>query len=229
MKKIHKLILPILLGATAAGVFIFINRPTLSGAMVDREVPISRSAVGPNNQLDPINKNPKNASAQKRDEDGKALVKRAPESNPVALILRSEKSLVTEVEGNPGVDARASTSLMVGNQFHDFMEHLSLESTSTPLAQDITNLYSNAAAEANSSVDGKVNVKIACGMVVCGVSATAPTREAFDAWFEAFTKNKSAPPYAAGRFDKTLDDGSTEYRLIFSTDPQKNSVIMHPQ
>ncbi len=127
------------------------------------------------------------------------------------------------------MDVRAGTSLMVGDGFDDLMEHLSIESLGIPLARDVTDLYARAAEEASRGGDDSINMNITCGMVVCGVSATAATQDAFEAWFRAFVENQSAPPNALGRYDKILDNGSVEHRMIFSTDPQKNQVVARPR
>lgn len=239
MKTIHKLTFSVLLIAIGTGVFIFMNRSAVSTSTVGREASVSRSTVDSNDQIIPVNNNPVNVLGQSHGEDGKTAVKKVSTSNPVALnpvalILSSEKPLVTEIEGNQGVDvqgvdARAAAFLMMADKFDEFMEQLSLESSSDPLARDITSLYTHSAAEANLGVDNQININITCGMVVCGVAATAPTKDAFDAWFEAFVGSESAPPYAAGRYDMILDDDSVEYRVIFSTDPQRRTAISPPE
>ncbi|MBO9662981.1 hypothetical protein [Dokdonella sp.] len=227
MKKIHKLTISALLIAAAAtaGILIYMNRSTLPAQKIDRGVDAPRSTVFSDEQVIPVEKEPANISGQANDEGGGSSIRKAPANKPAALILNSEKSLVAEIDGNQGIDVRVSTSLMMGKKFGDFMERLSLESSSVPLARDITDLYTHAADEANAAVDNSININIACGMVVCGVSATAPTKDAFEAWFKAFVENQSARPNAAGRYDMVLDNGSVEYRIIFSTDPQKNQVI----
>jgi hypothetical protein len=231
MKKIHKLTFPALLAAvfTMAGIFIFMHRSAPSEATTDRETNASRSVANSNKQTTSAQKEPLSISGQANGGDGGSSAKKVSANKPIALILNSEKSLVADIEGTQGVDVRASASLMAGKKFDDFMKRLSLESESAPLARDITDLYTRSADEANSNVDNVVDINVACGMVVCGISATAPTKDAFEAWYKAFLENQSAPPQAAGRYDKTIEDGSVEYRIIFSTDPERKGVMMPPQ
>lgn len=226
MKNIHKLTISALLVAATilAGIMLFVSRSTLPSGTVGREVNASRSTPS-ERRVSPVEEKPTSLSGQNEARNDRLPVKKASENGSAALILNSEKSLVAEMEGAQGVDVRASTALMMGNKFDDFMERLSQESSGAPLARDITDLYARAAGEANLGVDNAVSIKIACGMVVCGVSATAPTKDAFETWFKAFVENQTARPHAAGRYDRVLENGSVEYRILFSSDPQKDQVI----
>lgn len=227
MRRVHKLTFSAILVAVAfvAGIFIFMNRPKAPVVSVDRGANAPRSTDYSSSRIDSVKKESIGNPGQSSRKDGEAFGNKAPASKVDASILNSEKSLVAEFEGNQGVDVKTSASLMIGDNFHDFMERLSLESSGVPLARDITDLYTRAAAEANSNVDNEVNINVVCGMVVCGISATAPTKDVFEAWFKLFAESQTARPHAAGRYDKILDNGSVEYRIIFSNDPQRKMSI----
>jgi hypothetical protein len=140
--------------------------------------------------------------------------------------LAAEAGLLAELDGQQGLDVQAVTALIKGDRFSDFMDELAHEAATSPLALDITDLYTQSAAESNAAAGDELTVRVVCGMTVCGVSATAPSKDAFDVWFQAFIGNPAAPPYGAGRHDKISASGVTEYRVVFSTDQERQHVIM---
>lgn len=149
-----------------------------------------------------------------------------PATAPPRKTLNTEAALLTDSDGNQGLDLRAISERLKGDGFSDFLDRLADEAATSPLALDITELYTQSAAEANAAGGRQLTLRIACGTTVCGISATAPSREVFDAWFGAFVEHPSAPPYGAGRHDKTTASGEVEYRVVFSTDPERQHLIM---
>lgn len=221
-RKIPTFAISVLLLVAAASLFVFLNRPP-SPALGSRPVPASNPQ--PSRKVARQASHPgqphRESYHEPRADDGA-------EERPASRVLAAEAPLITEIDGVRGVDLRASTQLMMGDHFGDFLDGLSRESSISPLARDITELYGRSAAEANSVVDNEVGIVMACGTTVCGLSATAPDKETFDAWHKTFLGNQSAPPHAAGRYDMLPDDGSIEYRMIFSTDPERAVPIAHP-
>lgn len=140
--------------------------------------------------------------------------------------LKAETALLAEADGHQGLDVRAVTDLTRGDRFSNFMDRLADEAASSSLALDLTELYAQSAAEANAAGGDQLTVRLVCGMTVCAVSATAPSKDVFDAWFELFITNPAAVPYGLGRHDKVTANGTLEHRIVFSTDQQRQHVIM---
>lgn len=155
-----------------------------------------------------------------------ALTKSQPKPEAERLVLPSEIVFLADNGKMKGLDARSSINAMKGNEFGKFMDQLESEATGSSLASDITHLYTQSANETNAIVDNSVTTRIVCGMNICALSATAPSKEVFDAWNTAFLHNSSATPYSSGRYDKVLKNGAVEYRIIFTTDPERNASIM---
>ena len=140
--------------------------------------------------------------------------------------LDAETELLGAVDGHQGVNVQAVTALIQGNRYDVFMDRLSGESAASPLAHDIAELYAQSAARAQPGDDDPLTLRLVCGMTVCALSATAPSKDIFDAWFERFIADPAAPPYGAGRYDKVTASGAIEYRVVFSTDPERQHVVM---
>ena len=242
MKKIHKVAICALFVGAVAGALIFVIRygslpypiATVREATDSRMLAMSDDQAGQATASaadNPVRLDRKSDEAGKKQTLERSLATRGEisEDNDVSRVLASEEPLVANIGEAQGVDIRTSIHLMMGSEFDGFIERLSIESASSPLARDITDLYSRSAAEANAVVDNKLDVSMACGTVVCGLAATAPTKDTFDAWFKVFTESQSAPAYAAGRYDMLLDDGRVQYRMIFSTDPENTASIALPE
>lgn len=145
---------------------------------------------------------------------------------PAPEHLEAESALLAHVDGHRGLDGAAISALIRGDAFSDFMDRLEREAATSALALEITELYAQSAEQANAAGGGDVAVRLVCGLDVCAVSATAPSKEVFDAWFQAFIGNPAAPPYGAGRHDTLTAGGAVEHRIVFSSDPERQHVIM---
>src|SRR5690606_462383 len=127
---------------------------------------------------------------------------------PPRTHLTAESGLLADAAGLQGVNLRTSASLLKGNRFAEFIDALALEGANSPLAVDLTDLYARSAAEANVTVDNALDLQLACGMSVCALSASAPSKDVFDTWFKAFLENPTARHFGIGRHDRILEDGS---------------------
>ncbi|MEO7200583.1 MAG: hypothetical protein ABIY56_10265 [Dokdonella sp.] len=112
-----------------------------------------------------------------------------------------------------------ASTLLKGEDFDQAIEQLLDQGSHEHQTSDLTELYSASANEASEEVSGVSPKRIGCGMKVCLVSATAASTEAFAMWFQAFLTSPVAKVYVMARHDKLLSNGETEYRLLFSTDP----------
>lgn len=140
--------------------------------------------------------------------------------------LEAEASLLAQVDGHRGLDGAAVSALIKGDSFPDFMDRLQRDAATSALATDITDLYVQSAEQAKAAGGGDVAIRLVCGLNVCAVSAAAPSKDVFDAWFQAFIGNPAAPPYGAGRHDTVTAAGVIEHRIVFSSDPERQHVIM---
>lgn len=140
--------------------------------------------------------------------------------------LDVETDLLAAVDGHQGIDVQAVTALIKGDRYGDFMDRLASESAASPLAHDVAELYAQSVAKAHAVDDDQLALRLVCGMTLCAISATAASKDVFDAWFERFIADPVAPPYGAGRHDKVTDSGAIEYRIVFSTDPERQHVVM---
>jgi len=145
---------------------------------------------------------------------------------PAPEHLEAETALLAHVDGHRGLDGAAISALIRGDSFPDFMDRLEREAATSALALEIAELYMQSAEQANAAAGDDVAIRLVCGLNVCAVSATAPSKEVFDAWFQAFIGNPAAPPYGAGRHDTLTAGGATEHRIVFSSDPERQHVIM---
>ncbi len=109
------------------------------------------------------------------------------------------------------------------------MERLSEQSLQDRLAIDLTALSSSAAAETSRQIIGVEVKRIACGLQVCMVALSAPSVEVFSKWTTRFFSNQPVSSHAVSSDSATLRDGSTEYRLLFSTDDSVRRVEFRPR
>lgn len=160
-----------------------------------------------------------------------AIAKRGRFADPSAVRthLPAEADFLVSVNGLQGVNLRATGLLLKSEDFNDFLDQLSAEAAGSPLARDLTDLYARSAAVANSHVGDALALRLACGMNVCGLAATGVSKAQFEEWFVSFMANPDARHYGVGRHDKILEDGTVEYRLVFSNDPARNASIMPSQ
>lgn len=225
MTRLRKSALIALLIVLAVGIYVFTGNiwPTKEVAGNGTQDSSLSAEVGERGLVD--------APGQPKSSDADlpaGAVERPPIANdqPQRAYLNAESALLNEMGGNQGMNVRAVASLLKSDQFTQFMDQLALEGGGSSLARDITDLYSLSAQEANNASGNALDVRISCGVATCAIAANAPTAEAFDEWFKSFASNPDAPPHAAGRYDKSLENGLTEYRVIFSSDPTRSSVIM---
>lgn len=212
----------IVITMSAAGIYAYLNKSatteeaTSSAAQKSPPIPASteRSSAGASSQSRPDAVNLPSSAVDRVS------------SPPPRTYLNVESGLLNEMGGNQGMNVRVVTSLLKGDQFNQFMDQLTKEGGGSQLAQELTELYSRSAQEASTASGKTLDVKISCGTATCALVAGASTKEEFDEWFKFFAANPDAPPHAAGRYDKVLENGLTEYRVIFSSDPTRNSVIM---
>lgn len=231
MKKSYRIVLALVLITLFAGIVLFISKPTQPLATEDSEKTLSESSDSViKSDVGPVKKELQGeavavgikAGGGKDSGSKKAVATSAPEK----MYFEAEKFLFVDRGDAKGMNVKTVTSLIKGNNFDNFMDSLAKESSGSTLALDITNLYSLSAQNANQGVDNAVNYRVVCGLVVCGISANSPTKDVFDAWFMEFVKSKAAPPYASGRYDFVNDNGMVEYRIVFSSDSQRNRSIM---
>lgn len=228
MKKSYQLILAFVLIVLVASVFLFVGKPTPPSVTEDSEKTSSESSYSV------VDNVAQNVKIESQDDAVMAAVikpksgskKTAATMAPEKAYLEAETSLFVDRGDAQGMNVKTAGELMKGNNFHNFMDSLTKQSSGSTQALDITNLYGLSAQNANHDVNNAVNYRVACGLIVCGISANSPTKDDFDAWFAAFIRNKSSPPYALGRYDVVNDNGIVEYRMVFSSDPQRNRSIM---
>ncbi len=168
------------------------------------------------------------STAESADGDSRRATRNASDSG-VRDHLEAEAQLLGPTVTLPdktqtrAIDSRTLVPVLKGEGFDSYLDALAQQASQEPLAVDLTELYSISASDAAKSVEG-VNVhRVVCGMKICLASVTAPSRDAFAPWFEAFLKNPSAQPHGLGRYDNELPDGTFEFRLFFSTDQSTNS------
>jgi hypothetical protein len=141
--------------------------------------------------------------------------------------LETETPLLAEIDGHRGLDGAAVSALIRGDRFSDFMDRLQREAATSALALDLTELYAQSAEQARAgNDDGELAIRLVCGLTVCAVSAAAPSKDLFDTWFQAFIGNPEVPPYGAGRYDMLTAAGTVEHRIVFSSDRDRQHVIM---
>lgn len=133
-------------------------------------------------------------------------------------------------DGTPlnGIDVKSSAAIMKGEGFDRYMDALGEQASKEPLATDLTELYSTSANGAAESAEGVVVRRVICGLKLCLASVIAPSPDAFAPWLRSFLANPSAHPYALGRYNYKLPDGTIEFRMTLSTDPSINSAYGHP-
>ncbi|MEO8010725.1 MAG: hypothetical protein ABI650_03670 [Dokdonella sp.] len=230
MKRSTSWILTALLGgAFAAGMFWLLVEHQAAPARLSRELVVSRPSIAsPKAPLPVVGSTPKveiAAALSPTPNNSASTIPRRPQQSLSLTHLQSEMTMLADVEGRQGMNVRSTGLLMRSNQFSEFMDQLGREAKGSPLALDLADLYTRSANEANATVDNALALRVVCGMSICVLSATAPSKEVFDAWFAAFLDSPSARHYSAGRHDKLLDDGTVEYRVVFSNDPDRRSAI----
>jgi hypothetical protein len=67
--------------------------------------------------------------------------------------------------------------------------------------------------------------EFACGITICAGSIKATGEpEAWDQWMKKLDENPNAPTYVFIEASVDHDDGATQHRIVFSTDPDSNTV-----
>ena len=219
----------LLLIACAGGIYMLVERSTAPTASVNREkrsFPASVAATADESSGIPDTPTARDtADVSLKANVIKSPITSRPGQAPPLNHLKSETALLAESPRGGGMNVRTVTSLIKGDGFAVFMDQLAVAASAAPLALDLTELYAQSANEANTTVDHALALRIVCGMSVCGLSATAPSKAVFDAWVMAFLESPSARPYGVARHDKVLDDGTVEYRIVFSNDPERIGAI----
>ena len=124
------------------------------------------------------------------------------------------------------MDVREVLSLVKGAGFDDFLGQLERQSRDSPLAQDIDALFDEGLrAMTNDSGSPVVLQRLACGMKVCAGRFDAPDEEGWQTYLAQFRANKSLRIYTYIDHGLTLDNGTLEKRIVFSTDPSANRMF----
>lgn len=221
----------------AGGIYMLVGRSMAPPASVSPEAAAVPAFVAPDVDASPgvpdkptirntAEIPPKAAGIPPKANATPSLVKSDLGQAPPRAHLMSEASLLVDVDGHRGLDLRSISAQMRGDRFADFLDQLALEAAASPLALDITELYARSAYEANATVDDALAIRVVCGMSICFLSVTTPSREIFDTWFGAFLENPATRPHSVGRHEKVLDDGAVEHRISFSSDEERSHMII---
>lgn len=147
------------------------------------------------------------------------------ESEPPRQHLPSESTLLFDVGDRESVNVRAVAPLLQGDAFDVFADRLAAEAVSDPLAIDVGTLFKAAIEQARASPDGDVALRrLVCGRTMCVAALRASRTDAFADWTARFQANDAARPHAMGIDARTKIDDVTDYRLVFSVDPQVNGA-----
>lgn len=130
---------------------------------------------------------------------------------------------------NGQIYVSAAESILGSDAFASTLESLEQQMMQDPLAEALTNTYRDSIErQLAAQTDGLQVDRLACGLRICmgSIHSQGLTDEDWAAWLDAFGHNPETPHYTL--VDQTIDlgDDVAEHRLVFSTDPESNAIVV---
>lgn len=144
------------------------------------------------------------------------------------LSASPQKSVETEILVNGGINTQVITTLIVGDAFNQAMDELAEQGSTEPQARDLVELFTLATGQVSQAFPGVDARRISCGMKLCMLSISAPDADQFDAWSKAFLDSPLTPVRAVVQHNQVLSDGTTDFRMVFSTNPENPGLVFPP-
>lgn len=142
--------------------------------------------------------------------------------------LVTETPAETRILAKDGINAQVITQIIVGDAFNQAMDELAEQGSTEPQARDLTELFTLATEQVSQAFPEVGARRITCGMKLCMLSVNAPDAEHFDAWSKAFLDNPLTPVRAVVQHNQILSDGTTDFRMVFSTNPENPGLVFPP-
>ncbi len=145
--------------------------------------------------------------------------------------VRRSSSAISKTESkllNSGsLDQTNAARILKSSNFEKTVRDLADSSKGNPLASDLTELFANSLREKISNESENLNIQeFSCGSILCMGSISAPDSKAWNHASNELLNDKSAKIYAFIEFDVPQANGTIEHRIIFSTDPSSNGIIL---
>lgn len=116
--------------------------------------------------------------------------------------------------------------VMESDDFDLAMERLAAQSEGDPLAVEMTEL-SRRIVESEVALAGAGALdRLSCGMRICMAALQPSEGPRWDAFLRAWRQNQHSLHFASVAATVERPDGAPEYRLVFSTDPASNSIVV---
>lgn len=123
-------------------------------------------------------------------------------------------------------DASADRMLRTGD-FTAVVRRLAEEARDSPLAADLTELYSSSLRQRFTDEGGSLVLEdLACGNTVCMGLFTTTDEAAWERVDRAFMENPQARIFAIMDYVVRRDDGTIEHRIVFSTEQDSNGIAL---
>ncbi|HEX6834734.1 MAG TPA: hypothetical protein VF132_14440 [Rudaea sp.] len=148
-------------------------------------------------------------------------------ARPIAAqtrFLPAENQLV--VDGQLSQDS--AQSLLRSTRFDDFVRSMRDQMIANAAAMDVGNLYISAVRDHLRDISGVTMGEFACGVTLCvgsiETSDAGNADDAWSAWSNKFASDPNAPTYTFLDAPVVHQNGLTQHRIVFSTDPESNAI-----
>jgi hypothetical protein len=158
------------------------------------------------------------ATAEHNDERRRRLAREIQNADrlPIESTLMAGKGLSLET-----VAALFETDL-----FQDALSELAAQSSSDPLASEMTGLLQEALAAQVSDAAGVRGGEVACGLRLCVGRLDADGEVDIDAVLDATVASAGLPQFVTMTRQVAQPNGAMEYRVVFSTDPTSRAIVV---
>lgn len=135
--------------------------------------------------------------------------------------LPTERRLVE----NNYLNNETTQDILLSAQFDEFVRKMRDEMMANTDAKDVAELYIGLIQSDVADMQGLTMGQFACGAALCVGSINVDgDNSRWDQWMKKFDGNQNAPTYVFVDTPIDLGNGVTQHRIVFSTDPESNSV-----